>query len=101
MEHSGGEQNKSLPQDFPTVWDSVVHSLHLSTAMPIIPSLHSSMWLPLACLDPKSNRSDLAFDSDASWNFWGSACSSGRKQAGLKTEDRAGAEMKAASQLMH
>lgn len=78
MEHSGGEQNKSLPQDFPTVWDSL--SLHLSTAMPIIPSLHSSMRLPLACLDPKSNRSDLALDGDASWNFRGSACSSGRKQ---------------------
>lgn len=46
---SRGEQNKSLPQDFPTVWDSVAHCLHLSTTMPIILSFTApyGLYLPV------------------------------------------------------
>lgn len=69
MRRSRGEQNKSLPQDFPTVWDLVAHSLHLSTPMPITLFLRSSIRPLRACLDLKSNRADLALDRDASWTY--------------------------------
>lgn len=65
-EHSGGEQTESLPRDFPTVWDwagSFPPSVHCHTYRRSLPR---SIWTLCACLDLKSNRSDLALESEVS-----------------------------------